>query len=110
MSEKTYTTPGKREPELVIVPMGAVNQAGVKQKRKAIKFFTNSRGVGQFTTSDKGLQDFIEAHPWTKSDQIICVGEASMATPEEAPEEAQASGPATSAEPVRKGGRPRKNQ
>lgn len=103
MSEKTYITPLFKEPEFVIVPMGAINEAGVKQKRKAIKFQRNARGVGQFKTADPKIQAFLEGHEWFKGKKMICVGEQSTAdVPPEEIEQSQSSGPATS-EPKAKG-------
>jgi hypothetical protein len=107
MSEKTYTTPGKKEPELVITPMGSTNELGVKLKRKAIKFLNNGRNVGQFTTGDKDVQAFIEAHPWYISKQIVCVGESNK-EPEGEIEQSQATGAGTSEIPVKKGRWPKK--
>lgn len=107
MSEKTYITPLAKEPEFVIVPMGTFNELGVKLKRKAIKFYPNVRGVGQFTTSDPKLQAFLDNHEWMKLKKLVCMGESKMVPPSEPiePEQKQTVGPVTSAPsvPVKKG-------
>lgn len=114
MAEKTYITPGLREPEIIVTPKGAVNEStGVKLKRKAVKFYPNPKGQGQFSTSDPKLQELLDNHPWQKMGKLVCVG-AHNVVPAEKPEsageeaeQAQAAGPATS-EPAVKGKKGRK--
>jgi len=101
-----------KEPELVIVPMGATNEAGVKQKRKAIKFFRNSKGQGQFGTSDAKIQSYLDNHPWVAAKKLLCIGEE-LSAPVEIPteEQRQSEGMATSADPIapiKRGTKPKK--
>lgn len=95
MSEKTYVTPLAREPEFIITPKGAVNEVGARLRRKAAKFHPNSRGVGQFTTSDAKIQEFLDNHPWMRNHKMLCIGAHGM-TPAEEPIEVaprQTAGP-----------------
>ena len=89
--EKVYVTPYHKEPEFVKVPKGAINEQGVKQKRKAIKFHPNHRGVGQFKTSDPKIQSFLEEHQNFKSGKIVLVGESNMV--KDVPKENEAEKP-----------------
>lgn len=100
---KTYITPGLREPELIIVPRGAVDEkSGLKLKRKAIKFLPNARGQGQYTTSDAAEQKLLDEHEWTTAGKMQSIDCPVVPVPEA--EQAQATGPATS------GGRTRKQK
>jgi hypothetical protein len=49
------------------------------------------------------MQEFLDNHPWTKSGQIVCVGEANMAAMPDADKEEQA--PEVPAEAPAKRGR-----
>jgi len=79
MSEKVYITPGLKEPEFVISPMGAVNDRGIKIKRRAIKFQPNHQGQGQYKTADVEEQKFLENHPMFKQLKMVVIAEASEA-------------------------------
>jgi hypothetical protein len=96
-----------REPEMVVVPKGAKNEStGVRLKRKAIKFYPNHQGQGQLITSDEKVQELLDNHPWMKSGKLVCMGAHNVVpAPDhenDAPEQTQAAGPATS-EPKVKG-------
>lgn len=110
MAEKTYITPGLKEPEIIVTPKGAVNEStGVKLKRRAIKFYPNHKGQGQFTTSDPKLQELLDNHPWQKMGKLTCVGAHGVVpadkpeskTEGEVEEQTQAVGPATSESAVK---------
>ena len=101
MAEKIYLTPNLREPEFIIVPMGAVNENGIKQKRQAIKFYPNKHRTGQFITSDPKLQAFLDNHEWMKNGKLICT-DKQLDSHETHPQQSQAVGPVTSEGAVKK--------
>jgi len=74
LESKTYITPGKKEPEFIIVAPMYGTMTTPPRQRKAIKFTTNRRGHGEFTTSDKGLQTFLDNHEWMKTGRLLVIG------------------------------------
>ena len=101
MAEKTYLTPIAREPEFIVSPMGLRNELGVKIKRRVIKFRPNARKVGQFTTSDPKVQEWLENCEWFKLGKMeVLVGHLA---PVEGEEPTQTTGPQTSEVKVKRG-------
>lgn len=94
---KKYITPLAKEPEFIVVPSGSLDERGNKLKRKAIKFYRNSQGVGQYVTSDPKEQGFLENSEWFKLGKLnVVVIKGDERSTEDAVAPAQAVGPQTS--------------
>jgi hypothetical protein len=76
MSEKTYITPGKLGPELIMKPYGHKDPVGNKIQGKSILFMPNAARIGQYTTSDPEEQAFLEGHERFKFGGIIILPES----------------------------------